>query len=294
MSDLPPIVVDVTPEPDVVVEVTPPPAVTVEVGALYAPPGPFVSYRPEAAVATEPFDNIYAITVGTTGKTYITPDFAPSENYALGYLIPADTVGSFRSIIMPQTGAGQPATAEYFISVAGSGVPLTLTTDGNPLPKNLTAGVELYFTNDGEGEGWQVVSSRYYADSSNFEFATAVADLSSHMHVGVAHDGGGVTDYIDQTRTGDDPGYYMAADNAEPMLPTGGAFPSPNPAMIALRNQAAGAGEGKTGFYYACRMPVGLTFTITSPLGDITVTPRQLRFTAACCGRCVFGQRVDR
>lgn len=267
MSDVP-IVVEVTPLPDVVVDFTPLPAIDVEVGALYAPASPRYGYAPVEAIATSPSAGTIAVDVDSiAGTTYIVPDFAEPDPFAFGARIPADGAGSFRLVVMPQTGAGMP---EYGYFVAVGVTALTLATPGNVLPADLTQGAVFDFTSDGVND-WQVECSVPSSDS--FNFVTAVANLRSHMYVGVAHDGGGVTDYIDQTRVGDDPGFYMAADNAEPLEPNGTPFPPGGAAMIALRNQASAAGEGVTGFYHARQMPVGLTFTITTPLGDITVTP---------------------
>lgn len=232
---------------------------------------------PIEAVATSPTPGAIVVTVpAIDGTTYIVPDFAEASDFAFGASIPADVAGSFRLVVRPQTGAGNPNA--YFVSDGGA--PLTLISVGayaafsdevnrNILPSDLTEGAAFDFTSDGTN-GWQVECSKPTSDS--FGFVTAVSNLRTHMYVGSGHDGGGVTDYIDQTRTGDDPGYYMAADNAE-LLVNGSSFPTPDAAMIALRNQASAAGEGVTGFYHARRMPVGLTFTITTPLGSITVTP---------------------
>lgn len=277
MSDLPPIVVDVTPQPDIVVDVTPLPDITVDVGALYGPPSPRYGTAPQEVVATEfsPGSGIWiAETPGINGATYTIPDFSPGDTtYTLFFVVPADltTPGAFRVFIEPQTGTG---TAQPALSDGGSLVPVSVVGSGGSLDNADWSDGGCYdFANDGDGWVGKKSYDSYLNASDDFEFVTAVADLRSHMYVGKAHDGGGVTDYIDQARTGDDPGFYMATDNAALLEPNGTAFPASGAAMIALRNQAAGAGEGKTGFYHACRMPVGLTFTITTPLGDITVTP---------------------
>lgn len=280
MSDLP-IVAEVTPLPDVVVDVTPLPAIEAEVGALY---GPRTPTTPEDATVYEYAPTAWAIDVTNIaeGRTYIASDGIAADGTTFMAVIatPGTAAGSFRVVVRPQTETIA-LTGGFLIITSAGNVAYELV--GDQLPTTLTDGAVFECYNG--GDGWTVTSSPLdfastgvgtelanNLDYTQFSFSTGVANLRARMYVGVAHDGAGVTDYIDQTRVGDDPGYYMAADNAEPVLPAG-TFPTGGPAMIALRNQASAAGEGVTGFYHARRMPVGLTFTINTPLGNITVTP---------------------
>jgi hypothetical protein len=280
VSDLP-IVAEVTPLPDVVVDVTPLPAIEAEVGALY---GPRTPTTPEDATVYEYAPTAWAIDVTniTEGRTYIASDGIAADGTTFMAVIatPGTAAGSFRVVVRPQTEVIDLTGGFLIITSAGN---ITYELVGNPLPATLTDGAVFECYNG--GDGWTVTSSPLdfastgvgtelanNLDYTQFSFSTGVSNLRSHMYVGVAHDGAGVTDYIDQTRVGDDAGYYMAADNAEPVLPAG-TFPTGGPAMIALRNQASADGEGVTGFYHARRMPAELTFTISTPLGNITVTP---------------------
>lgn len=280
MSDLP-IVAEVTPLPDVVVDVTPLPAIEAEVGALY---GPRTPTTPEDATVYEYAPTAWAIDVTniTEGRTYIASDGIAADGTTFMAVIatPGTAAGSFRVVVRPQTETIA-LTGGFLIITSAGNVAYELV--GDPLPTTLTDGAVFECYNG--GDGWTVTSSPLdfastgvgteladNLDYTQFSFSTGVSNLRSHMYVGVAHDGAGVTDYIDQTRVGDDAGYYMAADNAEPVLPAG-TFPTGGPAMIALRNQASADGEGVTGFYHARRMPASLTFTISTPLGNITVTP---------------------
>lgn len=227
---------------------------------------------PVEVVATQPSANIIAITVpAIDGTTYIVPDFAEADDFSFVSIIPAFGVaGSFTVVIEPQTGAGLLTTA-----IVSDGATAQGTTVGNTESPDLSAGAVYRFWSD--GDAWLRETSLFDSATAltawvdTFEFTTGLADRRLHMYVGDAHDGGGTVDYIDQSRTGDGPGYYMAADNAE-LLVSGSAFPTPGAMMIALRNQLTAAGEGVTGFYHARRMPASGTFTITTPLGNITVT----------------------
>lgn len=235
--------------------------------------------NPTPATAYQPSAGVIAVDIAAIdGTAYLVPDFAEADDFSFVAIIDSfDVAGSFTVAIAPQTGAGVMSTTIVSDGVGAEGVTL-----GNGLPSDLSNGAVLNYRCDGSN-GWQVECTKFTPDVNDYEFVSAVSGLRSHMYVGVAHDGGGVTDYIDQTRVSDDPGYYMAADNAE-LLVNGSAFPTPGAAMIALRNQASAAGEGVTGFYHARRMPVGLTFTISTPLGDITVTPANYGSPAPVAG----------
>ena len=86
-----------------------------------------------------------------------------------------------------------------------------------------------------------------FADSSTFDRAVANARLTPYC--GWAYDGGGTESLIDDSRTGDDPGFYLPN---LPLMDTidGRTFPGTGVGVVAARNMA----NGLNGFFEGCHI----------------------------------------
>lgn len=86
-----------------------------------------------------------------------------------------------------------------------------------------------------------------FVNSSTFDRAVANARLTPYC--GWAYDGNGTDSLIDDTRTGDDPGFYLPNS---PLMDTidGRTFPNTGVGVVAARNMA----NGLNGFFEGCHI----------------------------------------